>query len=125
MKRLPYFLLAALLALVFTCGSCASPYPALRAATIDHGKLSKVGDLWVLELEGNPAERGKAEGALLGEQVRWLLPRYLKKVASVEKLSNYQKEMVAAIAAGIHGTCHFDSECAGAGRCGAGSKCKK
>ena len=107
MNRLPPFLLLALFALLSACSSCASPYPALRAATIAHGKLSKVGDLWVLELEGNPVERGKAEGALLGEQVRWLLPRYLKKVASVEKLSNYQKEMVAGIAAGIP-TAHFD-----------------
>ena len=106
MNRPPCLLLLVLLALADACGSCASPYPALRAATVDHGKLNKVGDIWVLELEGNPAERGKAEGALLGEQVRWLLPRYLKKVASVEKLSNYQKELVAAIATAIPSS-HF------------------
>jgi predicted choloylglycine hydrolase len=74
---------------------------------VDHGKLSKVGDIWVLELDGSPVERGKAEGVLLGEQIRWLLPRYLKKVAFVDRLSNYQKELVAAIAAGIP-SAHFD-----------------
>jgi len=79
----------------------------LRAGTVEHGKLSRVGDIWVLELDGSPVQRGKAEGVLLGEQIRWMLPRYLKKVASVEKLSNYQKELVAAIAAGIP-SAHFD-----------------
>jgi len=107
MKRLPRSLLLALLAQAFAASACASPYPAFRPATVDHGKLSKVGDVWVLELDGNPSERGKAEGAVLGEQIRWLLPRYLKKVASVEKLSNYQKELVAAIAATIPRD-HFD-----------------
>ena len=107
MNRLPRLSLLALFALVSACSSCASPSPPLRAGTVDHGKLGKVGDIWVLELDGNPAQRGRAEGVLLGEQVRWLLPRYLKKVASVEKLSNYQKEMVAAIAATIP-SAHFD-----------------
>ena len=107
MKMLPRLLQFLLLALGSACGSCSTPNPGLRAGTVDHGKLSKVGDLWVLELDGSPVERGKAEGVLLGEQIRWLLPRYLKKVASVEKLSNYQKELVAAIAAGIPSP-HFD-----------------
>ena len=93
--------------LAFVCGACSTPNPGLRAGTVDHGKLGKVGDIWVLELDGSPVERGKAEGVLLGEQVRWLLPRYLKKVASVDRLSNYQKELVAAIAAGIP-SAHFD-----------------
>jgi Acyl-coenzyme A:6-aminopenicillanic acid acyl-transferase len=90
-----------LLALVVLGSACGTPYPALRTATVEHGKLGKLGDVWILELDGSPVERGKAEGALLGDQIRWLLPRYLKKVASVDKLSNYQKKMVAAIAAGI------------------------
>ena len=107
MKKLPRALLLVLLAQVFVIGACASPYPALRPTTVEHGKLGKVGDVWVLELDGNPAQRGKAEGVVLGEQIRWLLPRYLKKVASVENLSSYQKEMVAAIAATIPSE-HFD-----------------
>ena len=104
MKKTSRFVLLALLVLV---SACSTPNPGLRAGTADHGKLSKVGDVWVLELDGSPVERGKAEGVLLGEQIRWLLPRYLKKVASVERLSNYQKELVAAIAAGIP-SAHFD-----------------
>jgi len=107
MKTPSVLLRLALLLVSGASGACSTPNPGLRAGTVDHGKLSKVGDLWVLELDGNPAERGKAEGLLLGEQLRWLLPRYLKKVASVEKLSNTQKEMVAAIAAGIP-SAHFD-----------------
>ena len=106
MKKAPLVLFA-LLASVSTCDACTTPNPGLRAGVVDHGKLSKVGDLWLLELDGSPPERGKAEGTLLGEQIRWLLPRYLKKVASVDTLSNYQKEMVAAIAAGVPSS-HFD-----------------
>jgi hypothetical protein len=104
MKKTSRLVLFALLVLV---SACSTPNPGLRAGTVDHGKLSKVGDVWLLELDGSPVERGKAEGLLLGEQIRWLLPRYLKKVASVETLSNYQKELVAAIAAGIP-SAHFD-----------------
>ena len=105
-------LLASLLAFVSVCSACSVPNPGLRAGTVDHGKLSRVGDVWVLELDGSPVERGKAEGVLLGEQLRWLLPRYLKKVASVDQLSNYQKELVAAIATGIP-SAHFDQLNAG------------
>ena len=104
MKKTSRLVLLALLALV---SACSTPNPGLRAGSVDHGKLNKVGDVWVLELDGSPVERGKAEGVLLGEQIRWLLPRYLKKVASVETLSNFQKELVAAIAAGIP-SAHFD-----------------
>jgi hypothetical protein len=106
LKTLPRLLSITLLALS-ACNACTTPNPGLRAGMVEHGKLSRVGDIWVLELDGSPAQRGKAEGVLLGEQIRWLLPRYLKKVASVEKLSNYQKELVAAIAAGIP-SAHFD-----------------
>ena len=107
MKRRPGSLLIPVLALLAAFSACATPYPAPRAAGVEHGKLRMASDVWVLELDGNPQERGRAEGFLLGEQIRWLLPRYLKKVASVEKLSSYQKEMVAALAAGIP-SAHFD-----------------
>lgn len=89
------------MALLLCWPACASPRPLYRAATVEHGKLSRVDGFWVLELDGSPAERGKAAGLLVGEQVRWLLPRYLKRVASVEKLSAAQKERVAALAADI------------------------
>jgi isopenicillin-N N-acyltransferase like protein len=89
------------LLLLLSFNACASAQPAYRAGTVEHGKLSQVDGFWVMELDGSPAERGKAAGLLVGEQVRWLLPRYLKKVASVQKLSPAQKERVAALAAEI------------------------
>lgn len=89
------------LLLLLSCNACASPQPAYRAGTVEHGRLSQVEGFWVMELDGSPAERGKAAGLLVGEQVRWLLPRYLKKVVSAPKLSPAQKERVAALAAEI------------------------
>jgi hypothetical protein len=68
---------------------------------VEHGKLHQVDGFWVLELDGTAAERGKAAGLLVGEQVRWLLPRYLKQVAGRDRLSPAQKEHVAALAADI------------------------
>jgi len=97
----------ALWALVFACEACASPRPSFRAGSVAHGKLASVDGVWVLSLDGTPRERGKAAGQLLGEQVRWLLPRYLKKVASVSRLSPSQKERVAALAAEIPRS-HFE-----------------
>lgn len=72
--------------------------PPFRAGATAHGKLSKTGEHWVLKINGSPEERGKAAGTLLGEQIRWLLSAYLKAIASTDRLSPSQKEMVAAIA---------------------------
>jgi hypothetical protein len=101
MKRLALALLVFLLALAPVSGCAASAMPPFRAGSVAHGKLTQVGGQWVLELEGTPEERGKAAGTLMGEQVRWLLPRFLKKVASIDHLSPFQKEMVAAMAAEV------------------------
>jgi hypothetical protein len=76
-----------LLPLLLACQACASPRPAFRAGAVEHGKLHHVDGFWVLELDGTAAERGKAAGLLVGEQVRWLLPRQLKKIAGVDRLS--------------------------------------
>ncbi len=105
MRTAPARYLGSALLLLFSCLACASPRPAYRPAAVEHGKLSQVDGFWVMELDGSPAERGKAAGLLVGEQVRWLLPRYLKKVASVERLSPAQKERVAALAAEIPRPC--------------------
>lgn len=80
--------------------------PPFQEGSTAHGKLSRHGAHWVLALDGSPEERGKAAGALVGEQVRWLLSGYLKKIASTDRLSPAQKEMVAAMAAGVPGP-HF------------------
>jgi hypothetical protein len=93
------------LLLLLSCHACASPRPAYRAATVEHGKLSQVDGFWVMQLDGSPAERGKAAGLLVGEQVRWLLPRYLKKLASTPTLSPAQKERVAALATEVPRPC--------------------
>jgi len=95
-----------LLAYACAANACASPMPPLRAGSTAHGKLSKTGEDWVLELEGSPEERGKAAGVLVGGQVRWLLSSYLKKTISSDHLSPAQKEAVAAIASGIPAS-HF------------------
>jgi len=94
-----------LLGLAFAA-SCASAMPPFHPGGVPHGKLSQVGGQWVMELEGTPEERGRAAGLLVGEQIRWLLPRFLKAMASVDHLSSYQKEMVAALASEVP-TAHF------------------
>jgi hypothetical protein len=93
--------LAALAATLALASSRAAAAPAFRAATVEHGGLHRLGETWILELDGSPAERGRAAGLLVGEQVRWLLPRYLAQVASVKQLSAAQKRAVAALAAGV------------------------
>jgi hypothetical protein len=106
MKRFALALFALLLVLAPVSGCAASAMPPFRAGSVAHGKLNQAGGQWILELEGTPEERGKAAGTLVGEQVRWLLPRFLKKVASIDRLSPFQKEMVAAMAAEVP-TPHF------------------
>lgn len=87
--------------LVCAMGACATPMPPYRAGSTAHGKLGKSGEHWVLELEGSPEERGRAAGVLVGEQVRWLLSAYLKKMLGTDRLSPAQKEAVAAIASEV------------------------
>ena len=100
--RRPVFAPFVFLLLLATASSCAaSVMPPFRTGSVPHGKLIQAGGQWVMELEGTPEERGKAAGLLLGEQIRWLLPRFLKKVASIDSLSPFQKEMVAALAAEV------------------------
>jgi hypothetical protein len=104
MNLLAVRLFAGLLLLASACG--AGAMPAFRPGNVPHGKLAQVGEQWVLELDGSAEERGRAAGSLVGEQIRWLLPRYLKKVASTDRLSPYQKEMVAGLAGGVS-SAHF------------------
>ncbi|HUU02812.1 MAG TPA: C45 family peptidase [Myxococcota bacterium] len=60
--------------------------PAYQEASIEHGSLKRQGGTWVLRLSGSAPERGEAAGKLVGEQIRWLLPRYLKASLGREKL---------------------------------------
>jgi len=84
-----------------TEAACAAAMPAFRAGTVEHGRLERSGNLWVLSLDGSPEQRGQAAGALVGEQVRWLLPRYLRQVASIKSLSPYQQQFVATFAKAV------------------------
>jgi hypothetical protein len=95
-RFLSYF---ALLAIALSQSTCASLRPAFHAAAVGHGILSQVNGFWIMQLNGTPAQRGRAAGQLVGEQVRWLLPRYLKKAAYVDKLSPRQKRRVTDLAA--------------------------
>jgi hypothetical protein len=90
-----------LIAIALLHSACASPRPNFHAAVVEHGKLSQADGFWVMELVGTPAQRGRAAGQLVGAQVRWLLPRYLKKAAQIDKLSPAQKRKVTNLAAEI------------------------
>ena len=88
-------------ALLGVASACIATAPPFRPATVEHGKLHQIGGLWVLELDGSPEQRGQAAGLLVGEQVRWLLPRYLKQVAGVDRPTAVQRRALAALTAKI------------------------
>ncbi len=91
-----------LLAVCVTAAPACARMPPFHAATIEHGRLERVdGGFWILSLDGTAEQRGQAAGTLVGEQVRWLLPRYLKQVAALDQLSPHHREVVQALAAEI------------------------
>jgi hypothetical protein len=63
---------------------CAPSAPAFRTQSVPHGSLENRGGVWVMVLRGTPEERGTAAGLLVGEQVRWALPRYFRAVFGAE-----------------------------------------
>ena len=65
-------------ALVFAVILVGCGAPKFKARKIEHGHLYERDGVWILELDGAPAERGHAAGQLVGEQIRWALPRYLR-----------------------------------------------
>ncbi len=73
--------------------ACSSP-AAFKEQTGKGGSLRSIGDAWVLELSGTPAERGTAEGELLGEQIRWLMPKFAEKLFGADGLSKEQLRTV-------------------------------
>jgi hypothetical protein len=84
--------------LLLTAG--CSP-PGFTEAEVPHGTLEKRGDVWVMELSGTPAQRGKAAGRLIGEQLRWALPRYLQKTLRSEKPVGKTLQMVQRLQATV------------------------
>ncbi len=52
--------------------------PKFKQREVANGQLFHQNGVWILELHGSPGERGQAAGELVGEQIRWALPRYLR-----------------------------------------------
>ena len=75
--------------------------PRFEAATVPHGRLHQTRGYWVLELDGTAKQRGEAAGKLLGPQVRWLLPRYLRRVTGRLQIPAKYLERLHGIAKAI------------------------
>ncbi|MBW1873351.1 MAG: hypothetical protein JRJ19_14880 [Deltaproteobacteria bacterium] len=75
------------LAILALAAPAACGPPAYKAASVKHGSLKLHKQVWVMELSGTATQRGAAAGQLVGDQVRWLLPRYLKKTLGKKKPS--------------------------------------
>lgn len=80
-------------------GAC----PDFKAAALSHGRLFRAQGSWVLTLDGDPAQRGRAAGELLGPQIRWLLPRYLKASLGRSELTPYLRRLVRRLERQIPG----------------------
>ncbi|MEO0812668.1 MAG: C45 family peptidase [Myxococcota bacterium] len=89
--------LLAILAVEFLgCGA-----PGFEAKEVEHGRLTSKQGVWILEVDGNAAERGHAIGTLLRKQIRWLLPRYLKANVGAETPPAFPLAIVRSLAAEI------------------------
>lgn len=77
--------------------------PDFKAAALTHGRLFRAQGGWVLTLDGDPAQRGAAAGELLGPQIRWLLPRYLKASVGRSELTPYLRRLVQRLERRIPG----------------------
>jgi hypothetical protein len=82
-------------------GACAHSPPAFQSAEVKNGILKRQGQVWVMQLSGTPKQRGKAAGALVGEQIRWVLPRYLKATLGSKEVSAQVRGLLHKIAAKI------------------------
>ena len=82
------------LALMVLAAPAACGPPAYKAAAVKHGSLKLHEHVWVMELSGTPTQRGDAAGQLVGDQIRWLLPRYLKKTLGSKKPS---RQLIQAV----------------------------
>lgn len=87
--------------LLLAQGACAHSPPAFRPAEVENGSLKRHQKVWVMQLSGTPEQRGKAAGVLVGEQIRWVLPRYLKATLGSAKLPEHVRGLVRKIATGI------------------------
>lgn len=90
-----------LMVLLAAHSACAHSPPAFRSAEVKNGSLKRQGQVWVMQLSGTPQQRGRAAGVLVGEQIRWVLPRYLKETLGSEKVPEQVRGLVRKIAEGI------------------------
>ena len=87
--------------LLFAQSACAHSPPVFRPAEVENGSLERQGQVWVMQLSGTPQQRGKAAGALVGEQIRWVLPRYLKATLGTKEVPAQVRGILRRLAAGI------------------------
>jgi hypothetical protein len=87
--------------LLMAQSACAHSPPAFQSAQVENGSLKRQGQVWVMQLSGTPKQRGKAAGALVGEQIRWVLPRYLKATLGSKEVSPRVRGLLRQIAAKI------------------------
>ncbi len=78
--------------LVLLLAGCGEP-PPFVAAEVPHGSLARRDGLWLMQLDGTPAERGAAAGRLVGAQIRWALPRYLRATLKTREVTGYPLEL--------------------------------
>jgi hypothetical protein len=84
---------AGLVATLTLLSACTSDAPPFLAATVPHGRLAQEQGVWVLLLDGTPEERGDAAGRLIGAQIRWALPRFLRAGLKTEAPGGYPAEL--------------------------------
>jgi hypothetical protein len=82
-------------------GACAHSPPAFQTAEVENGSLQRRGQVWVMQLWGTPEQRGQAAGVLVGKQIRWVLPRYLKATLGSENVSGQVRGLVRKVSAAI------------------------
>lgn len=97
--RLRYLAFTALAVAGVALAACGAP--RFEARTVEHGRLFQRNGMWVLELRGTPAERGRAEGRLVGKQIRWALPRYLDATLHMERPRGYPLRIVRELEGSI------------------------
>ncbi len=98
-----YLALAALAVagLIATAAVVGSGAPRFTPKTVDHGRLFRRDGMWVLALDGTPEQRGRAEGLLVGKQIRWALPRYLEATLHMRRPRGYPLRLAHALEGAI------------------------
>lgn len=81
--------------------SAACGPPAYEARVVPGGSLQRHDGMWVAHVHGAPDARGRALGELLGPQMRWALPRFLRAVFRRENPGGHVAVLRERLAPGI------------------------